>query len=958
MKLKYFLGIVAALIVQCGVVWAEGPEMNKVYTVPNSVMRFDGNNSYKISKDFFLQNAISVDVTMSGSPWVTLTNGYYGNEKYYDAPYGTTVATYTLEGTQLETAKNGGLYVSCNGSTDIVLTVLNKDANYVAPSPEPGGNGGGGTDNPDPDYEPDYSFQQDTDDDGKLNPDADHPAFGVMVDYKQYPQLTDVPTIYLTTVNTFTFDANTQKSEEYQDATIVIVDKNGKMKQRNETVTFRGRGNSTWNCGSKKKPWRLKFPTKTKLLAELDANYNEINNYADAKSWTLLANVYDKTLMRNALASELGKRYGMEFCPAYRFVDLVINGNYMGTYQVSDHMQVDKNRVNVNSKTGWFVEFCTTNFVEDPYIMVNGNIPTAIKNPETDVVTSSGETTDPQYGEMKNWLGKMWTALSNGANGWDANTKKTNFKAFRDMVDLKSLTGFMMIEDLSGNYDGAMANVYAYKEASDEKLKFGPLWDLDIAFGNYSNLSESHFWEAQSQGVGSLFGQMWKDPYFVKALYENWQKFYNDGKLKTDIVGTPEKPGKIDEIASILAQTQAKNYNTTGDSWRGSDSGWNLGSQVSWCTQGVSSYEAAVSALKTFLNNRIDWIETTYSTQYSNLDCATLDPCTDFGHNDGYVLQADGSYRKGCDVCGTVSETDTPYYQFKVYPESKNTEVIMATSWQPSADKPNSIAVVEAKQEVVEKIEGWNIIAGKKNAEGNLTCKDFRLTDGHPYYGDNKFVATTATYTRSITDRVGTVCLPYKQQSATIEGAKLYHLNSVSSEELVLKIIEPEIEGNASAYVPVVFVAEEDIDKLTFTGENVTVKKISALEPYYPMTDNTDWSFVGTMEKTEFADVSVLKDENGAQQYLYYLSGDTFYRATIKFTCTPFRAYFLSNTNLFSKSAQSHARLRIVTQDELGIQNIINDDQNWDNAIHVSSLVLPLPTGKYIINGRNVIINE
>ncbi len=942
-------------------VWAEGPEMNKVYTVP---MEITVNNSYLIPRNAFLSDATSAIITVSNSSWVTFTVGYYGQTRLADAPYGSSSFSFECTGANLTIALNGNLYVSLEGKSTVTVTVLNKDANYVEPGTGGGTGDGGNTD--DPTYTPDYTYQLDSDNDGKLEPCSEYPAFGAKVDYNKFPQLTDIPTIYLTTDNDFTWTAWTPKSEEYMNASIVIVDKFGTMKQRNETVTFRGRGNSTWDSGSKKKPWRLKFPEKTKLLAEQDANYSEINNYADAKSWTLLCNVYDKSLIRNAVSAELGKRYGMEFCPAYRFVDLVINGQYQGTYQVSDHVQVDKKRVNVDSKTGWFVEFSTLKFAEDPYISVqagNQSVLASIKNPETSIATTSGATTDTQYDAMKEWIGKMWTNLCNGANEYNTNSK-ADYKAFRDMVDMKSLTGFVILQDLAGNYDGAMANVYAYKNATDDKLKFGPMWDLDLAYGNHSKLEGSHFWEAQSQGVGYLFGYMWKDPYFVKALYENWLAFKDGDKMLAFINGDNNgNNGKIDELAARIASSQAANYDTTSDSWRQWDNAWSISSSLS-LGHGASSYAAAIQEIKDYISARSEWITNVYSKQYEALDCASLDPCADFGHNDSYVLQSDGSYRKGCDVCGTLSDADTKYYLFTIYPESKKTTTQYATSWQPTSDKPNSIAVVEAKQDVVERIEGWNIIAGKKNADGNLTCKDFRLTDGHPYYGDNKFVATTATYTRSITaGNIGTICLPYKMQNAKNTDAKFYHLKSISSDEMVLTPIQPEIEGNASAYVPVVFIPETGKTSLTVAGENITVKKNSALAPYLYSTaegSNSEaegWSIVGSMDKQIIDDVTTLKDEAEQQQYLYYFSGGKLYRATGKYTSNPFRAYFLSNINIFAAS-DAAASMRICIEDESATSIVSTYGKPSHDAIHLSRIYLPLPEGEYIINGKRVIITK
>lgn len=477
--------------------------------------------------------------------------------------------------------------------------------------------------------------QNDPDGDGMLNPTAEAPAFGAYVDYAQYPQKTDVPTIYITTDEPLEITAQMVKTEEYYTANIVIVDANGKMKQRNEAVTFRGRGNATWNSNSKKKAWRLKFPAKTSLLSEWDmGNGVEVKNYADAKSWTLLSNVYDKSLLRNALSSELGKRAGLSFNPAYRFVDLVINGNYLGTYQVSDHIQVDKKRVAVNSNTGWFMEFSKDGMKEDPFFYTKAlwsNIATSVKNPGTDIVTANGETTDPQYAPMKEWMSSYLTSLVNG-----------EYESWRSQTDLPSLIGWLMVEDLAGNYDGAMANVYTYKEADDTQLKWGPLWDLDLAYGCYQSLANTHFWNAQNEGVGSLIGKMFEDPYFVKAYYEKWTEFQNDGEGLEEFVNST-----VSRLAETLAQTQALNYNPGNDSFHQYDAAWSISSNVSWINNGVSSYDAAVTAVKEYVKNRIPWLEQEYTTMYTNLGCANLkneNPGDEDGTDDGIETDDNDSH--------------------------------------------------------------------------------------------------------------------------------------------------------------------------------------------------------------------------------------------------------------------------------------------------------------------------
>ena len=109
-----------------------------------------------------------------------------------------------------------------------------------------------------------------------------------------------MPSVYIETENR---RAITSK-EQYQNCTLILVD--GESTLRYENAQIRGRGNSTW-WNSDKKPYRVKFANKERFLGE---------GFANAKSWTLLANHGDKTMIRNALTYDLGRFMGMKFCPA------------------------------------------------------------------------------------------------------------------------------------------------------------------------------------------------------------------------------------------------------------------------------------------------------------------------------------------------------------------------------------------------------------------------------------------------------------------------------------------------------------------------------------------------------------------------------------------------------------------------------------------------------------------
>lgn len=159
-----------------------------------------------------------------------------------------------------------------------------------------------------------------------------------------YHRLTNLPHVYISTFDGKDVTSNT--NEVY--ARLYVVDESD-VATAYDSIAIRGRGNSTWILD--KKPYRIKFKDKTRFLGPDRAN---------AKKWTLLANHGDKTLIRNALASYIGDLCGQTFTPAAKFVDLTLNGDYRGCYQISDQIEVRKKRVDVE-EGGYLLEadgFC------------------------------------------------------------------------------------------------------------------------------------------------------------------------------------------------------------------------------------------------------------------------------------------------------------------------------------------------------------------------------------------------------------------------------------------------------------------------------------------------------------------------------------------------------------------------------------------------------------------------
>lgn len=770
----------------------------------------------------------------------------------------------------------------------------------------------------------DYTYQNDTNEDGTLEPTSAKPAFGCYVDYSTYPQLTNIPTMYLTCDAGETLDY-TNKTEDYYSATIVIVDKNGKMKQRNEAVTFRGRGNSSWNCGSAKKPWRLKFPSKTKLLAEYDLTTNtEVNNYADNKSWTLLANYFDKSLIRNAATYELGKMIGMPFCPAYRFVDLVLNGEYYGTYQVSDHMNVDSKRININSDTGWFVEQCTADkFAEAPNFWTNaagtGGYNINIKNPETTQDADTYFTESGDYYALKKFVSNAINSVASTTDlTTDASTDWTSY------IDMNSLADWLIGMEVTGNYDGMLANDYAYTDATNPKLKFGPLWDLDLAYGNYGSTEETHFWTAQGQGFGYFYPVIYQKEEFQKVFYPKWKKLYEAG-LATKL------NAKIDEIYNNVKESAIKNFTEGGHaSDQYNKEYWTMGGAYmgkSYTTNRdvetvTTQYAKAVDDVKTYITNHIAWMNTTYIDDYESITGLKADDAVTCSHtynNNNYVSNGDGTYSIGCDICGEVPSESAKYYKYTVYPESADlyTEYNTSKTWQPSdiSNKPNTLIYVDDASGIT----GTNIVNADK-----ATCSNLTITDGHPFYNPSKFTATTATYTRNVTEDYGTICLPYKVQNINSETASFYALSSVSENNMVFSQTEADNTTiGTGAYIPLLFKRKSSsVTSISVVSTDVTVKKSSTDKSSDTVNGCTMY---GTVEE------SLIKQAGTdlTSGYVYQLKDNKFSLVTTAsaYTNSPFRAYIISTAN-----TPSPYNISLITS------AAIEGDANGDGSVTIEDV--------------------
>lgn len=385
-------------------------------------------------------------------------------------------------------------------------------------------------------------------------------------DSKLY-QLTNLPTVV---INTEGSQEIVSKEDELS-STVYIISEDGTNLLATTETGVRGRGNASWDYFPKK-PYRLKFKSKQSPLGAP----------ASAKKWTLISNYSDKSLMRNILAFEASRRIGQAYTPYCHPVDVIVNGEYRGCYQLCDQVEAAEGRV--PAKDGYLIEIDAYAWKEVSAFWSWRGTPVTIKHPDEDDIT------DAQRQHIESFFNQMETA----ALGSDFTDPE---KGYRKYLDLESFLRNLLVGDFCGNTD-LLWSVYMYKDATDGRLYAGPTWDHDLSFDNdyrsYPVNGNNDFIflfvpSPASDAVRDITRRIVKeDPEAKKLLAQYWEHALEEGDLKS-------LPEYLDQTYVLLQESQELNFKR-----------WDiLDSQVHMNFQALGTYEAEVNFLKNCLKDRL-----------------------------------------------------------------------------------------------------------------------------------------------------------------------------------------------------------------------------------------------------------------------------------------------------------------------------------------------------------------
>lgn len=437
-------------------------------------------------------------------------------------------------------------------------------------------------------------------------------------------------------------------------------------------IEFRGSTSQSFP----KKPYG--FETRNEDGSELEIQLLGMPKEAD---WTFNATYNDKSLMRDGLTYILAGSF-MEYAPRVRYSELMINGEYQGIYLLIEKIKRGKNRVNIakmkntddsgdaltggyiikidkesgsNSGEGWNSKYA-------PFLGAGQRTFFQYEYPKAKNIT------DPQKAYISNYISQVEDVI-NDSNYADP------VSGYRKYIDDKSIMDYIIVNEITKNPDAYRLSTFFYKQRDSEggKIKFGPVWDYNLALGNVDYCT-------QGDPEGLVIEEFNKvcpwDGWVIHFWWERFLQdslFYDDLKLRWKSLRQEQLSdeivfGTVDSLALLLDQPKDRNFQK-----------WPILGQYIWPNYFVgNTYNEEIDFLKDWLEKRLAYldekwkIETTKTVQtddtgfiiYPNPVTGTAYLKHSSDHSILKPIQVLDSYGKSVDIPVLSTENTRLSYDF------------------------------------------------------------------------------------------------------------------------------------------------------------------------------------------------------------------------------------------------------------------------------------------------------
>lgn len=400
--------------------------------------------------------------------------------------------------------------------------------------------------------------------------------------------------------------------ENREEGVFCLMDPGGRAVCIHPLSYIKGRGNSTW--AQEKKPYSLKLKDPCDILG-----------MGRALRWELLANAYDGSHMRNALVFQMARKAGLAGTPQAAWVDLYLNGEYQGLYQIAEKVEAAGGRLALADQekgqgdlTGGYLFM-----MEDAGRYEDAVSKFQTRGNQTLVLKSPGNADEAQLSYISGLVQEFEDALT-AKDGINPQTGKS----FLEYIDMDSFVKKYLVEEITKNSDAVTNSQYFYKQPdSVSPLLFaGPVWDYDNALGHTDEEAMDPAGlmldKVRPEGASNLwYGTLCEQPDFESRVREVYREVFSP--LLAEL--SEEKIEDYRKLLRIPASLDWIRWKNTDKSFRYKE---------------CSSYDEYVDYLQDFIRRRKEFLDSLYIGQevWHRVRFVRGYP---FGYEDLYVREGD-----------------------------------------------------------------------------------------------------------------------------------------------------------------------------------------------------------------------------------------------------------------------------------------------------------------------------
>ncbi len=347
----------------------------------------------------------------------------------------------------------------------------------------------------------------------------------------------------------------------------------------------------------------------TRMADDVSNNNVSLLGMPEENDWILGGMVFDTAFIRDYFCHSLSRMMG-NYASRAQYCEVIINNDYKGLYILQEKLKADDNRIDVtrigiNDNT---LPALSGGYISKADKLTGGDQMAwrmwSFQNSPVDYIhelPKPENATEAQTAYISGEFFKLEAAALNN------NVSVVN--GYPTLIDVPSFIDYMIVNEFASNPDAYQYSTYFHKDRNG-KLRAGPVWDLDLSFGNdlfqwYFNRSKPYLWyfEDYYYNNGSRF---WRDLFYNSQyrcyLSKRWHELLEPGMP----LSRQSREAFIDETVALISEAVARDCQRWGK---------------------VSKQAERIAAIKSFMQAREEWITANLGS-YSTCSDVVVPPLT------------------------------------------------------------------------------------------------------------------------------------------------------------------------------------------------------------------------------------------------------------------------------------------------------------------------------------------